>query len=103
MYEACSKGDPTEMRNAVRLNWRLWTIFQAEMSDEKSPAPADLRRNMLNLCNFVDKRVVAVLASPTPEQIKALISINRQIAAGLLSQVPGQSSPTPAAEGPVSA
>ena len=85
MDEACRAGDPAAMRAAVRLNWRLWTIFQAELSDEKSSVPLEVRRNMLSLCNFVDKRIVAILAAPSPAQFTVLININRQIAAGLLS------------------
>jgi flagellar biosynthesis activator protein FlaF len=105
MDEACASGNETEMRVAARLNWRLWTIFQAELSDDKSTVPLDLRANMLNLCNFVDKRIVAVLAAPSAEQFKVLINVNRQVAAGLLAQ--GEQEPTPGAptpsSGPVSA
>jgi len=106
MDEACASGDAAAMLKAARLNWRLWTIFQAELSDEKSAVPLELRRNMLNLCNFVDKRMVAILAGPSPEQFQSLININRQIAAGLLAQSPAPSPPSaPPAEpsGPISA
>jgi flagellar protein FlaF len=83
--------DATALRSAARLNWRLWTIFQAELSQPDCQVPVDLRSNMLNLCNFVDKRVVEVLANPKPDLLDALISINRQIAAGLLT-APGAES-----------
>ena len=77
--------DPAALRAAVRLNWRLWTIFQAEISAPDCPMPVEIRTNMLNLCNFVDKRVVGILADPTPRSLDALINMNRQIAAGLLT------------------
>lgn len=96
MDEACASGDKSEMRVAARLNWRLWTIFQAELSDDKSAAPIEIRQNMLSLCNFVDKRTITVLANPTPEQFKVLVNINRQIAAGLLTQA----EPAPSASDP---
>lgn len=83
--------DATALRSAARLNWRLWTIFQAELSQPDSQVPVELRSNMLNLCNFVDKRVVEVLANPKPDLLDALININRQIAAGLLT-APGAES-----------
>lgn len=83
--------DATALRRAARLNWRLWTIFQAELSQPDSQVPVELRSNMLNLCNFVDKRVVEVLANPKPDLLDALININRQIAAGLLT-APGAES-----------
>ena len=69
----------------VRLNWRLWTIFQAELTEPESHVPLEIRQNMLNLCNFVDKRTVEILADPKPEMLTVLININRNIAAGLLA------------------
>ena len=78
--------DRQGLREAARLNWRLWTIFQAELSAPECPVPPEIRVNMLNLCNFVDKRSVAVLAEAKPELVDVLINVNRQIAAGLLTQ-----------------
>lgn len=70
----------------VRLNWRLWTIFQAELTMSESEVPLEIRQNLLNLCNFVDKRTVEILADPRPESLTVLININRNIAAGLLAE-----------------
>ena len=78
--------DTNAIRDATRLNWRLWTIFQAELSAPDCPMPVEIRQNMLNLCNFIDKRVVDILAKPTPQKLDVLININRQIAAGLLTK-----------------
>tara|TARA_B100000965_G_scaffold393914_1_gene405436 strand:+ start:707 stop:1207 length:501 start_codon:yes stop_codon:yes gene_type:complete len=72
---------------ALRLNWRLWTIFQAELTLEHSEVPEEIRINMLTLCKFVDKHTVGALVNPTPEAITVLIDINRNIAAGL-AQIP---------------
>ena len=69
---------------AVRLNWRLWTIIQAEQSDPECPSPREIREGLLNLSNFVDKRSLEILANPDQEKIDTLISINRNIAVGLL-------------------
>lgn len=68
----------------VRLNWRLWTIIQAEQSDPECTTPREIREGLLNLSNFVDKRSLEILATPDQEKIDVLISINRNIAAGLL-------------------
>ena len=84
-----AQGDPVDnstIREAARLNWRLWTIFQAELSAPDCPMPVEIRQNMLNLCNFVDKRVVDILAKPAPQKLDVLINVNRQIAAGLLAK-----------------
>jgi len=76
------------MRDALRLNWRLWTIFQTELSlEEEGPVPGEIRESMLNLCNFVDKHTVDTINDPTPEKIATLIEINRNIANGLLTSL----------------
>ena len=85
--------DLNGLRNAARLNWRLWTIFQAELSEPDCPLPVEIRTNMLNLCNFVDKRTVAILSKPTPQLAEVLINVNRQIAAGLLTDPNQQQGP----------
>ena len=82
----------------VRLNWRLWTIFQAELTEPESQVPLEIRQNMLNLCNFVDKRTVEILADPKPEMLTVLININRNIAAGLLADPTAAMTEQPATE-----
>ncbi len=79
-------GDTAALVDTVRLNWRLWTIFQSDVSDPSANLPDDIRSNMLTLCNFVDKRTVEILADPKPQSLDVLININRNIAAGLLSE-----------------
>lgn len=81
--------DRNKVRDAVRLNWRLWTIFQAEMSSDGADdsMSGEIRTNMLTLCKFVDEHTVDTLKSPEPEKIRTLIEINRNIAAGLLESL----------------
>jgi flagellar biosynthesis activator protein FlaF len=75
-----------KLREALRLNWRLWTIFQAEMTvGENDNLPKEMRENFLNLCNFVDKQTIDTLNIPTAEKVAALIDINCNIANGLLA------------------
>lgn len=76
---------PKSFLDAVRLNWRLWTIFQAEISSPESSLPEEVRINMLRLANFVDKTSVAIIADPTADKADVLININREIAAGLFT------------------
>ena len=80
-----SPEDREGIRVVARLNWRLWTIFQAELTAPDCDLPTEIRGNMINLCNFVDRRTVDILARPMPDKLDALININRQIAAGLLT------------------
>ncbi len=73
------------MQAALRTNWKLWTIFQAELSlEEEASVQGDLRINILTLAKFVDNQTVQQLPNPDPERLLVLIDINRNIANGLL-------------------
>lgn len=101
---ASSPDNVEQLRDALRLNWRLWTLFQANLSLEDCGVPDELRTNMLSLANFVDKRTVVALADPSAEVVKVLVDINRNIASGLLAGL--QTSPSEAApttQGPLDA
>ncbi|HYM04091.1 MAG TPA: flagellar biosynthesis regulator FlaF [Stellaceae bacterium] len=88
---------------AARRNWRLWTIFQASLSDDNCPMPIEPRRNLLTLANFIDRQTVLVLSEPKPEHVDALVNINRQIGEGLLegarNSATKQQTPAPAPVG----
>jgi len=84
LAEAQRSGDTATMLGAVRLNWRLWTIFQANLSGPECGVPDEIRGNLLSLANFIDKRSVALLIDADPQKLEVLININRQIASGLL-------------------
>ena len=102
MAEAQKKPEDLKgMKETARLNWRLWTIFQAEFTQADCPLPPEVRKNMLDLCNFVDKHTVRLLANPEPKAFDVLINVNRQIAAGLLTDVPAsETAPAPSGSGP---
>lgn len=83
MKDALESGDLDEMKAAVRLNWRLWTIFQAELLSPNCVIPIEIRQNVLSLANFIDKHSVNFMGSPDPNGVDVLININREIAGGL--------------------
>ncbi len=86
MKDSRDSADPEEMLAAVRVNWRLWTILQAELLDPDCPLPDDLRANVLSLAQFVDKHTIDVIAQPKPNKLDILIAINRELAGGLYAQ-----------------
>lgn len=83
MKDAMEAADNEKILSSARLNWRLWTIFQAELLDPQCMVPDDVRANVLSLANFIDKHTVDVIARPAPEKLDVLISINRELAGGL--------------------
>ena len=84
LMEAAKGKGPAELLAAVRKNWRLWTIFQAELIGAECELPGELRGNLLGLANFIDHHTARLLAKPDPAQLGVLININRQIGEGLL-------------------
>jgi flagellar protein FlaF len=83
MRNAVESGDVDEMKAAVRLNWRLWTIFQADLLSPRCEIPHEIRQNILTLANFIDKHSVKFMGAPVVEDVDVLININREIAGGL--------------------
>jgi len=86
--EACrsawdSPGRGQQLEEALRFNQRLWTFFQTELVAKESNLPLELRRNLLQISAFVDKRTFEMYASPSRDGLQALVEIDRNIAAGL--------------------
>jgi len=71
------------LEQALKNNQRIWTVLQVELGRGDNPLPEPIKRNLIQLSTFVDKRTFEVLAFPTPEKLAILIDINTNIAAGL--------------------
>jgi flagellar biosynthesis activator protein FlaF len=78
-------ADHELLDNALKYNQTLWSVFQAELLDEASPLPSELRQNILSLSTFVDRRTFEVMAYPEPNKLDILIKINRSLADGLMA------------------
>lgn len=76
-----------KMLEAVKFNQKVWSFFQAELSDPENPLPKKLREDILNLSIFIDKRLFEVMAFPDPEKLSIVIDIDFNIAAGLRTKV----------------
>jgi flagellar biosynthesis activator protein FlaF len=87
MMDACTGNldDIEAYKAALRLNWRLWTIFQADISSNENPLPVEIKENILSLSVFIDKHTVGALSEPEGRKLKVLVEINRNIAAGLMA------------------
>jgi flagellar protein FlaF len=99
LQDAQRNGAAEQVLAAVRLNWRLWTIFQASLLDPQCEVPDSLRGNMLSLANFIDRRSAEIIGDPEPTKLGALININLQIGGGLLA-TPKSADPAPRVEAP---
>lgn len=69
--------------DALRHNQRVWTLLQSELLEEGNPLPLEIKRNLLALSVFIDKRTFELMAYPEVAKLDILISINQNIASGL--------------------
>ncbi|NLI82486.1 MAG: flagellar biosynthesis regulator FlaF [Deltaproteobacteria bacterium] len=76
-------GSNGKLDEALRFNQLIWSIFQTELTKEENPLPREVRRNILMLSAFIDRRIFEVMAYPSPEKLNAIININLNLAAGL--------------------
>jgi len=77
------EGRREKLDDALKFNQRVWSVFQGELGREDNPLPKQLKRDLLRLSAFIDKRIFETMAYPSPEKLTAIIEINQNIAAGL--------------------
>ena len=74
-----SADNYAQLNDTLQYNQRLWTFFQAELTTEDNPLPEEIKRNLLSLSLYVDRRTFEVMAYPAPEKLDILININLNI------------------------
>ena len=75
------------IEETLKYNRKIWMMFyDTALENPEGDRPNDLRSNIVNLANFVFKREIEVLAGADKTKLDILISINREIAAGLLTK-----------------
>ncbi len=89
--EACIRHpeDVHRMRDALRKNQMLWTIFQSAVSERQTPLSDELRDNILALSYAIDRKTFSALGDHNVDTIRFLIGINRNVAMGLLGSGEG--------------
>lgn len=89
-----------EIGATLTHNRKLWELFVSDMGNPDHALAQDLRNNVASLAFFVFKRTQEILVETQPEKFKALVNINRSIAAGLMKRttVPSPASQSPSAE-----
>ena len=73
----------SELHGALRFNRRLWSVFLNSATNEQSPLPVAIRQNIANLGLFVMSHSLRIETQPDPARLDVLITINREVAAGL--------------------
>lgn len=76
-------GHEERLEDALKFNQRIWSYFQVEVASEDNPLPVEIKRNILALSAYVDRRSFETMAKPEAQKLTMLININQNIAAGL--------------------
>ena len=77
------EGHDRRLDGALTFNRKIWSIFQDQLARNDNPLPIEIRKNILQLSLFIDKRMIQVMAHPEPNKLKIMIDINLNLAAGL--------------------
>ena len=86
--------DLSDLDEAVKYNRKLWTVLVTSATEEDNPLDRELKVNIANIALFIFNRSLDIITDTRPEQLDALININRTIAQGLMTEPPGaQQSP----------
>jgi flagellar protein FlaF len=76
----------THLESALRINREIWLAFFEQASARLNDDPEhSLSLHVTSLSRFVLGRSLEILTNPSPEKLNALITINREIAAGLMT------------------
>lgn len=77
---------PEILEETLKYNRQIWMMFyDTALENPEGDRPNDLRSNIINLANYVFKREIEIMSNPSKEKLNVLINVNREIAAGLMS------------------
>ena len=75
------------LEDVLTYNRQIWMLFYDTALENKGEGhTSDLRSNIVNLANFIFKREIEIITDPKKEKLDILININREIAAGLMTE-----------------
>jgi flagellar protein FlaF len=72
-----------DLDEALTYNRKLWTVLVSSVTRPENPLPASIKQNVANLGLFIFNHTLSLMSDPKPERLGILVSINRDIAAGL--------------------
>lgn len=76
--------EPGRLAQALEFNFKLWTVFRADLSSPESALPPSLRTNLLDLCAYMDAEIAVAARDPRRANLAPMIAVNRTLAQGLL-------------------
>jgi len=87
------------LAETLKYNRNIWMLFyDTAIEDKDDGRPDTLRNNIINLANYVFKQEIDILSQPAQKKLDILISINRDIAAGLMAGIANAPQEHPASD-----
>jgi flagellar biosynthesis activator protein FlaF len=84
----------SELNEALTYNRKIWTILVTSVTRQDNPLPGPIKQNIANLGLFIFNHTLSLMGDAKPEKLGILVTINREIAAGLRGlAVPGADVP----------
>jgi flagellar protein FlaF len=68
---------------ALAYNRKLWTVLATAATEPDNPLPEPVKQDLSRLAVFIFKRTLDLMIEPDAAKVEPLISINRNVAAGL--------------------
>lgn len=81
--QSATTFDAKAAREAATFNRKIWTVFLSATSRDDNPLDAATKLNIKKIALFVMNRSLEIELDPKPEQLDALIKVNRNVAEGL--------------------
>lgn len=81
-WETVTQG---EIEAGLKINRHVWLAFFEQAAGKDEPQKYSLSNNITTLASFVFKRSLEILTRPDAQKLTALITINREVAAGLMA------------------
>ena len=76
----------SDLDGALLYNRKLWTVFLGSAMNDDNPLPLEIRQNVANLGMYIMSQTIAVTSNPQVAIVRSLVTINRELAAGLRGQ-----------------
>ncbi|MES2729280.1 MAG: flagellar biosynthesis regulator FlaF [Pseudomonadota bacterium] len=95
LHDSWDGQDTQRIEKTISYNRQVWAVFY-DMALEAANDPSakgKMSANILSLATFVFQRSLDILADPDREKLPVLITINREIAAGLMERAPAAEIP----------
>lgn len=68
---------------ALTYNRKLWTVLSTSATSRDNPLPTEIKNNIASLGVFIMSQTMSAITDPDASKLTVLITINRELAAGL--------------------